>query len=126
MEVKFILEAILFNTQKPLSVSELRDIFRATAEKSEESSSRAFKKIKESEIALALEQLEKEHGEANRSFRLVCVAGGWQFVSQPEFAPWLKTLLGVRNRLARLTQPALETLAIIAYRQPVTRAEIEQ
>ena len=126
MEVKFILEAILFNTQKPLSVPELREILRATAEKSEDSAAKAFKKIKEPEIGLALEQLEKEHAEGNRSFRLVCVAGAWQFVSQPDFAPWLKTLLGARNRLARLTQPALETLAIIAYRQPITRAEIEQ
>jgi segregation and condensation protein B len=56
----------------------------------------------------------------------VCVAGAWQFVTQPEFAPWLKALVGVKNRPSRLSQAALETLAIIAYRQPVTRAEVEQ
>src|SRR5262245_36111809 len=126
MELKFILEAILFNTQKPLSTSELREILRTTAEKSEDSVARSLKKTKEPELALALEQLEKEHAEAGRSFRLVSVASAWQFVSQPEYAPWLKTLLGARNRPPRLTQPALETLAIIAYRQPITRAEIEQ
>jgi segregation and condensation protein B len=54
------------------------------------------------------------------------VAGSWQFVTQPEYAPWLKALVGHRLRPPRLSQPALETLAIIAYRQPITRAEIEQ
>ena len=56
----------------------------------------------------------------------MCVAGAWQFVTQPEFSPWLKALVGVKNRPPRLSQPALETLAIIAYRQPITRAEVEQ
>ncbi|MCI0536484.1 MAG: SMC-Scp complex subunit ScpB [Verrucomicrobiales bacterium] len=126
MELKFILESILFNTQKPLSASELRDLFVATAAQSDDATARSLKKIKEPEISAALEELAKEHADASRSFRLVCVAGAWQFVSQPDYAPWLKTLVGARNRPPRLTQPALETLAIIAYRQPITRAEIEQ
>jgi segregation and condensation protein B len=54
------------------------------------------------------------------------VAGAWQFVTQPEYAPWLKALVGHKARPPRLSQPALETLAIIAYRQPVIRAEVEQ
>ncbi|MGH7975849.1 MAG: SMC-Scp complex subunit ScpB, partial [Limisphaerales bacterium] len=58
--------------------------------------------------------------------RLVCVAGAWQFVTQPEFSQWLRALVGVKARPTRLSQPALETLAIIAYRQPITRAEVEQ
>ncbi|HEY6226884.1 MAG TPA: SMC-Scp complex subunit ScpB, partial [Verrucomicrobiae bacterium] len=57
---------------------------------------------------------------------LACIAGSWQFVSHAEYAPWLKALLGEKNRPSRLSQPALETLTIIAYRQPMTRAEIEQ
>ena len=68
----------------------------------------------------------RQHEAAGRSYRLVCVAGSWQFVTQPEFAPWLRTFLGVKPRPVRLSQPALETLAIIAYRQPITRTEIEQ
>src|SRR5205814_9606010 len=52
--------------------------------------------------------------------------GSWQFVTLPEYAPWLKALVGVKAGPARLSQPDLETLAIIAYRQPLTRAEIEQ
>src|SRR5439155_19685215 len=83
-------------------------------------------KAKESELTNALETLAKEHDQASRSYRLACVAGSWQFVTQPQFAPWLKTLVGHRIRPPRLSQPALETLAIIAYRQPITRAEIEQ
>jgi segregation and condensation protein B len=54
------------------------------------------------------------------------VAGSWQFVTQPEYAPWLKALVGHKLRPPRLSQPGLETLAIIAYRQPTTRAEVEQ
>jgi segregation and condensation protein B len=82
--------------------------------------------VKESELTAALEQLAKDQADAQRSYRLACVAGSWQFVTQPEYAPWLKALVGHRIRPPRLSQPALETLAIIAYRQPITRAEIEQ
>ena len=126
MELKFILEAILFSAQKPLSPHELREILKCTAEQSEEAAAKPFKKTKEDDLIAALEQLQKDHEEAKRAFRLACVAGSWQFVSQPEYAPWLVTLVGQKNRPPRLSAPALETLAIIAYRQPITRAEIEQ
>lgn len=127
MELKFILESLLFSAQKPLSPSELRDIF-ATAAAAEDADTtvKGLKKTKEADIIAALEELAKEHEAAARSYRLVCVAGSWQFVTQPEFAPWLKALVGVKARPTRLSQPALETLAIIAYRQPMTRAEMEQ
>jgi len=126
MELKAILEAILFNSQRPLTPQELREILIKTAEESEESEARQFKKTPLSNIVAALEQLQREWDEARRSFRLACVADAWQFVSCPEFAPWMKTLVGQKNRPPRLTQAALETLAVVAYRQPVTRAEIEQ
>lgn len=126
MELKSILESILFSAQKPISPREFRDLLSATAEASDNATAKTFKKVKEEELIAALERLEKDHTDANRSYRLVCVAGAWQFVSQPDYAPWLKTLVGQKNRLPRLSQPALETLAIIAYRQPLTRAEIEQ
>jgi segregation and condensation protein B len=70
--------------------------------------------------------LEKDHAQSGRSYYLACVAGAWQFVTRPEYMPWLRTLFGVKTRPPRLSQPALETLAIVAYRQPITRAEIEQ
>jgi segregation and condensation protein B len=127
MELKLILEAILFSAQKPLSLKELRDVFAAAVEHAEgDETARALKKVKESEVTLALEALAQDHEQAQRSYRLACVAGSWQFVTQPEYAPWLKALVGHKLRPPRLSQPALETLAIIAYRQPLTRAEMEQ
>jgi segregation and condensation protein B len=126
MELKFILESILFTSQKPLSIRELREILSTAAEKAEDETAKPFKKTKEEEITQVLEQLEKEHTESGRSYYLACVAGSWQFVARPEYMPWLKVLFGVKTRPPRLSQPALETLAIVAYRQPITRAEIEQ
>ena len=127
MELKFILESLLFSAQKPLSVKELRDVLvNAANAEDAEAAVKSLAKTKEAELAAALEQLAAEHEAAARSYRLACVAGSWQFVTQPEFSPWLKALVGVKNRPSRLSQPALETLAIIAYRQPITRAEVEQ
>lgn len=127
MELKFILESLLFSAQKPMSPRELRDVLADTAANTEgDEIAKSLKKTKEEAIVEALEQLSAEHETAARSYRLVCVAGAWQFASQPEFAPWLKSLVGHKNRPSKLSQPALETLAIIAYRQPITRAEIEQ
>lgn len=127
MQLKFILEAVLFSAQKPLSLKELRDVFAAAPEHAEgDETVRGLKKVKEDELNTALEELARDHEQAARSYRLACVAGSWQFVTQPEFAPWLKALVGHKARPPRLSQPALETLAIIAYRQPLTRAEIEQ
>jgi len=126
MELKYILEAVLFSAQKPLSPAELRDVLSDAAEHGEDEAARAFRKVRLDDLNAALEQLAREHEQARRSYRLVCVAGSWQFVSQPEYAAWLKALVGEKMRPSRLSQPALETLAIIAYRQPLTRAEMEQ
>jgi segregation and condensation protein B len=127
MELKFILESLLFSAQKPLSLKELRDVFANAAElDGADATVKSLKKTKESDLMVALEQLAQEHEEAKRSYRLVCVAGAWQFVTLGEFSPWLRALVGVKARPPRLSQPALETLAIIAYRQPITRAEVEQ
>lgn len=128
MELKSVIEALLFTSQKPLNPREIREILSGAADKAEtgEDQVRGFKKVKEEEIENALTELEKEHAQAGRSYYLACVAGAWQFVTRPEFMPWLRTLFGVKTRPPRLSQPALETLAIVAYRQPITRAEIEQ
>ena len=122
MELKDVLEAILFSAQKPLSPKELNTICVDAAEHG----GREFSKAKTREINAALEALMAEHEEAGRTFRLACVAGSWQFVSQQEYAPWIKALIGQKQRAPRLSKPALETLAIIAYRQPLTRAQMEE
>jgi len=127
MELKLILESLLFSAQKPLSLKELRDVLTGAAEQEDaDATAKSLRKVKDSDLTTALEQLAGEHETAGRSYRLACVAGSWQFVTQPEYGPWLKALVGVKARPPRLSQPALETLAIIAYRQPITRAEIEQ
>jgi segregation and condensation protein B len=124
MHLKNILESILFSAQEPLSVKDLREVLKNAAEHSSDAAD--FKKTSFEEVVTTLDALTKEHEAAARSYRLVCVAERWQFVTQPEFAPWVKALVGERARPSRLSQPALETLAIIAYRQPITRAEMEQ
>ena len=127
MELKFILESLLFSAQKPLNVKELREVLAAAAEADDaDATTKSLKKAKDEELTAALEQLAADHETAARSYRLACVAGSWQFVTQPEFAPWLRALVGIKARPPRLSAPALETLAIIAYRQPITRAEMEQ
>src|SRR5262245_4110500 len=125
MELKFILESILFSAQKPLSPAELRTVLAAAAEHAGAETAKALKKVKLEELNAALEQLAREHEAACRSYRLVCVAGSWQFVSQPEYAPWLRALVGEKIRPPRLSHPALETLAIIAFRQPLALARVE-
>lgn len=125
-DLKLVLEAILFASQKPLSVADLKGVLAQAADQSDEPAVRAFKKTKTDEIAAALAALRAEQEAAGRSYILMCVAEAWQFVARPEFASWLRVLAGERARPARLSQPALETLTIIAYRQPITRAEIEQ
>jgi len=123
MELKDTLEAILFSSQKPLSAKELQDILRQAGE---EADGKEHASAKAKGITAALEILAGEVEGLNRSYRLVCVAGAWQFITQPEHAPWVRALVGVKNRPTRLSKPALETLAIIAYRQPLTRAQMEE
>jgi segregation and condensation protein B len=126
IELKSVIEAILFASQKPLSVAELKALLVTTAEHAEEPEIKAFKKAKAEEITAWLEALREEHEALGRAYRLVCVAESWQFVARPEYAAWLRVLAGERARPSKLSPPALETLTIIAYRQPITRAEIEQ
>ena len=124
MELKDILESILFSSQKPLSTKELSDILKQAAEG--EAARAEYAKAKAAKLTAALEELAGEVESLGRSYRLVCVAGAWQFVTQTDFAPWVRALVGVKNRPTRLSKPALETLAIIAYRQPITRAQMEE
>jgi segregation and condensation protein B len=126
MELKFIVESILFSAQKPMSPKEIREVLKEAVQHDGAGGAADFKKTPVDNIISALEDLARDHETSGRSYRLISVAGAWQFVSQTEYAPWIKALVGHRCRPSRLSQPALETLAIIAYRQPLTRSEIEQ
>jgi segregation and condensation protein B len=120
-----IVEAILFASQKPVSSKELSSIFKGAAEAAKENPAIAcFEKIKHDQFEEAIRQLEQEYAETGRSFEVRESAAGWQLVTKADFAPWLRQLFP-ENRQARLSAPAMETLAIIAYRQPITRADLE-
>jgi segregation and condensation protein B len=80
--------------------------------------------VKDSEIAGAVEQLNAQYVESGRAFTIEHVSGGYRMMTRPEHAPVIAAMHRCRAS-TRLSKPALETLAIIAYRQPITRAELE-
>src|SRR5204863_635353 len=90
----------------------------------DESSPNEFTRVREAEVAAALEQLKIEYIEQQRAFQLNEKAEGWQLASDPKYAQWVRQIFPA-PKPARLSAPALETLAIIAYRQPITRADVE-
>ncbi len=104
------LEAVLFIAKEPLSCRKLAQL----AELPEGT-----------KVFTLLRQLNERYDQRQSAFRIVEVAGGYQLRSRPEFAPWLVRLQEVPVTV-RLSSPAMETLAVIAYRQPVSRADIER
>jgi segregation and condensation protein B len=123
LELKKIIEAVLFAAERPLTTKELRQIFAEATDEQNPAATEGFRNVREAALAAALEEIKVEYDLQQRSFQLVEVAGGWRLVSRPEYAPWLKKLLD-EARPHRLSQPSLETLSIIALRQPISRADI--
>ena len=123
MSLTQVIEALLFAAQKPLTARELVSATKGAGGE-DELVLNEFSKVTEAQIAAALEQLKIEYGQQGRAFQLAEKAEGWQLVSDPVYAPWVRQLFPA-VKPARLTPPSLETLAIIAYRQPITRADIE-
>lgn len=107
-ELKAILEALLFVADKPLSIGQFRQI--TDKEKTE--------------LVQCLDELRGEYEARESGIQLIKIAGGYQLCTRSELALWIKRLYSSRQ-LRRLSQAALETLSIIAYRQPLIRAEIE-
>jgi segregation and condensation protein B len=105
--VRTVVESLLFVTDKPVSLDQLHE---ATG-------------VERPSLQAALEELAGLHRERGSGVGLTEVAGGWQFRTDPESGEFVRRFLRVKPH--RLTRAALETLAIIAYRQPVTRPEIE-
>lgn len=103
-----IVESVLFAAGTPLPLRRLVDVLNGPTAK---------------EIKASIERLTRDYEGKERGIHLVAVAGGFQFRTAPENAEWVRALL--RERPARLGRATLETLAIIAYKQPATRAEIE-
>jgi len=103
------LEAVLFATEAPLAMPRLRAI---------------FPDVPAQQLREALTELQADYDNAGFAFAVVEFGGGWQVATRPEYAPLVQRLHGARRHV-RLTKAGLEVLAIIAYRQPITRLEIE-
>ncbi|HEX2228611.1 MAG TPA: SMC-Scp complex subunit ScpB [Candidatus Binatia bacterium] len=106
--LKSIIESLLFVAEGPLTLQRLAEVLDGAGKK---------------DIATALEQVKTDLETNQRGVRVVEVAGGFQLRTAKENADWVKKYLG--GRPARMGRAMLETLAIIAYRQPVTKAEVE-
>lgn len=108
-EAKKIIEALLFTSEKPITIEQMKEV---------------LEEVDAKDIKTALAELQKEYETLGRSFKVYELAGGYQMVTLPEFADYLKKFYRVKSK-DKLTKPALETLAIVAYRQPITKADIE-
>ena len=102
-----VLEALLFAAEKPLSLQRLDQIISETQRK---------------QIEMALDKLKKLYND--HAFCIIKIGGGYQIVSRPEYYEWIGRMYSTRSR-PRLSQAALETLSVIAFKQLVSRIEIE-
>lgn len=105
-----ILESLLFTSEAPLTVSRIREI---------------IPELKPKEIEEAVTNLNEQYQKGGRTFEIKEIAGGYQLFTLPEYADYIDKLFQTRQK-SRLTQKALETVAIIAYKQPLTKHEIEE
>ena len=103
-----IVEALLFASPEPLTQTRINLIFENDPPKLDE----------------AVKELNRHYEKANRSFKIQGIAGGFQLTTLPEFDIWIKRMLDKSGKLA-LSTAALETLAIIAYKQPISRFNVE-
>ncbi len=106
--LKFIIECLLFVSEEPLSVQQLKTI---------------LEDAEPTDIRAALQDLIQEYDCRGGGFGLKQVAGGYQFRTNSDYSAWVKKLL--KPSPARLSRAALETLAIIAYKQPIIRSDVE-
>jgi segregation and condensation protein B len=106
--IKQIVESLLFVAEEPLTVERIRSIIAV---------------VTPDEVRSALSDLSDEYETRNGGFYLREVAGGYQLRTRPEYTQWIKRLLQPKQQ--RLSKAALETLAIIAYKQPIMRSDVE-
>ena len=107
-ELKSIIENILLAADQPVNAAELEKIFLNTVEKND--------------LQLILEELKEEY--QSRNLQILEVADGYQLCTRHEFNDWIRKFLKL-DRSSRLSQPSLDTLSIIAYKQPLTRQEVD-
>lgn len=107
--LKGVIEAILFSSNRPILLNDLREVFG---------------NLEASAIRQILEDLKNEYQEGRRGLSIVEVAGGFQMVTSSEYAEFLKKFYR-QHHTEKLSVPALETLSIVAYKQPITKLDIE-
>ncbi len=110
-DLKKVIESLLFVSDKPLLIREIRAVVKEELPEN----------VKLEDI---MQELQQEYVQLNRAYELKFVADGWTFATKPEYSSWIKKLLKEKTIL-KLSPSAMEVLAIIAYKQPITRAEID-
>ena len=108
-EAKQIIENLLFITDRPLKLSRIAEVVEHISSK---------------RVLEIIQELAKEYEDTGRAVRILEIGGGYQMCTKPEYGRWVRKLYN-EKMTTRLSNAALETLAIIAYKQPVTRAEME-
>ena len=108
-EVKPIIESLLFSAEEPVTLRKLTDIIEG---------------VDSAQIQEAITQLKNDYDTQGRSFQIEEIAGGYQLFTKPEYHEWIAKLRK-KSGETKLSQAALETLAIIAYKQPILRADVE-
>ena len=124
MDLPRIVESLLFATDRPLTPKAIAHALHEAVKFSPSSETTPYDKITPDAVEAALEQLRQQLDTDGSSLMVQGIAGGYQLKTRPEFAVWTNRLFE-QPKAARLSQPGLETLAVIAYRQPIGRAEIE-
>jgi segregation and condensation protein B len=114
-ELPVLVEALVFASELPIRVEEIQQALDA----------HLYQAVPKKNILQALESLKTKYQSEGFSFELVAIAGGYQFLSKPIHAPLLGVWLRQRSH-KKLTKAAMETLAVIAYQQPITKAELER
>ena len=122
-ELKQIIGALLFGAKAPLKVSEVRRVLQQVAE-TWGGKTKDFARATEKDVRTAMDELKRSLEDAKIGIHVSEVANGYRLENDVSCGPWLRHLLS-KGRPSRLSRPALETLAIIAYRQPCMRSEIE-
>ena len=134
MELIRIVEALLFACQEPLTVAEMGRAIRDTARETKESAKEsgepvdeekaAMESVTDEQIRSAIDELVAHYDQDSRAFTIVERSSGWRLCARGEYAEWCRALYPGKKP-SKLSAPALETLAIIAYRQPITKSAIE-
>ncbi len=113
-----IIEALVFASDEPLTARQITEILGSP----DQTGPRI--RIKEDEVLLMVRELNAEYVRAGRAFRIITVAGGFQYATMPDYADWLGRMVKEKAK-RKLSQATLETLSVVAYKQPVTKPEIE-